>query len=305
VSKKNRKSNWRSQQAKASGVDDYTLVWARCTGTDVKLIYPIDAIGQYVRDELKTNPAVQADTEKSEVLLVYHLCRSGRAVFYMHMSSPKLSPEELKAFERHAEPAVLALYDELYPENAAKAQEYVSHTVDMVQQMQSSVEEQFSPDQFGAADFTLDRAMGFLKHLEEQFLTGGGIDSFVGFMMPDGTIPFLPMPRMNPEDGKYRALRAVTEVAQMVGAVAIVPIYDGWLRDSKTNQRTGLEILHAAIVKPDGSVAASAAGRYKIVEGKYQVVTPLAILPDAEKGEQRMFPAWRVSTQVAPVGVVN
>jgi len=94
---------------------------------------------------------------------------------------------------------------------------------------------------------------------------------------------------------KYRFGRAVSEVAERLGAEAILAVADGYVLDEAGN-RSGLEVVQVLYVNPDGSSAMKHAKytRRKHPQVRRDIITFLLGQPVEQLGklEQGMFPAW-------------
>ena len=191
---------------------------------------------------------------------------------------------------RLAEEAALGIYDEVFPEVAKLAREFVLENVESTMLVAADSQlsvltveegEEISPDEF------LPRLLCLAKaNLEET----GEVAHQIGWLVNNrmALFPF-PMPPLE----KYRYFRAVAEVARRTNADAVVHISDAY-ELTADSERTGREILMVSWVNPDGTCTNTAAGytRRKHPQLKRDIITFSPDALDAQGMTQILVPAW-------------
>jgi hypothetical protein len=176
-------------------------------------------------------------------------------------------------------------FDQMYPETARMAKEFVSVFTGKVNELKNTATEvEPSGHQFDEAVLT-----HLLFQVEEDYLRRGSAQDMIGWGLRSDIVAMF---QIGLPTWKYRAARAVSEVAKNVGAKFLVIVNEAWVRDTETGKRNGKDALVASIISPDGTVLYSASGTYLNKNGKIQVVEPIHGAKVDYRTEQRLFPAW-------------
>jgi hypothetical protein len=276
--------------------DDYTGLIALVLDNNVE-------ISQFVREgdtEISMENRLDAlgvrfgsHPSDQKYLGIVNLYRTGDARLSLDGStSSSFWPRGQKLARQAAED----LYDRVWPDVAELSRQFVHDAVVTINSRDrvyrsSRVQEAVAS---GAIDpWIQSSSMGdLLRKLlfeeEKEFLATGELTQKIGFVTKYGAA----MLAVGAPYEKYRWGRAVSEVARKVNALQIIQITGGFLRDSETRERNGLEFLWGLAINPDASIEASARGVYEKKNGRYRVTQEIKVI-DANRDEQYLIPAWR------------
>jgi hypothetical protein len=235
-------------------------------------------------------------------LTMFRLWESGNAVSLQVSSDDPKEAEEMKLisdlWDRILTETIEPLYDDLFVENGQMARKF---TQEMIKEARNAMQQPSSSPL--TVETLANELQSITKNEEANYLKHGDADHKIGWLLSNGDV--LAISRPVPQEVRYRFGRAVAEVAQTVGAKALLLVFDGYNVNPKTHRRNGTEILQAMIITPDGKVSAAAAGNYKKVGKKIKVIHPVQARDEDHRVVQRIFPAWNVQATQARVGLVN
>ncbi len=188
---------------------------------------------------------------------------------------------DTRKFQKH----LTEHFDEMYPETAKKAREFVDIFTDKVTKMKDDLGE-LEDDGGWFSEKTLTP---LLEDIEGDYLRTGQAKNFIGWGLRTDVVALF---EIGLAEWKYRHARAVSEVAKNVGAKYLLTVSEAWERDLETGKRTGRDALCAQIISPDGIVLSCASGTYLRKGDKIEVVEPIKGEKADHTTEQRLFPAW-------------
>jgi hypothetical protein len=234
----------------------------------------------------------EADREGSEYANLFRMYPNGKVNPAFEIKAKSEDDDKdpsLLAFnsaQREAQSLVEAAYDQEFPEIGAKVQKFISESVSYILA--------FDFPKQADGSFDDESLLDILRQEEGEFLAKGSINPKLGWEIAPGEAIFVTAAL--PVEGKYRYARAVSEIAQITNAKAIIQIGETWCRAVETGKRDGREGLLAIRVLPDASVTSEASSTYIRVNGRLQVIEPIHALDTNKfRPEQRLFPAWRIA----------
>jgi hypothetical protein len=208
-----------------------------------------------------------------------------------------------QAAQQEAQALVEAAFDQEFPEIGTKAQKFISEIVNLI--LSSFDGPADVPADFNDKTWLLE----ILQQSERELLAKGSATPQMGWEMAPGKVFVISRALPDKEDGKYRYARAISEIAQMVNARAIIHVGETWRLDVKTGKRNGKEGLSIMRILPDASVASGASATFvRGDDGQPQITEPASLDNPLGLHVQNLFPAWKIAGTVAsqaPVAAVN
>jgi hypothetical protein len=195
-----------------------------------------------------------------------------------------------------------ALYDQIWPVVGEFSEQFVRDTVLAIRSRDSvnrNSRVQEAVERGAIGPWIQSTSMGeLLRKLlfeeEKQLLANRAMTQKIGFLTNYGAammVAYVPYE-------KYRWGRAVAEIARKVNALEIVQITGGFLRDAESGERNGQECLWGLVIKPDGSIKASAQGVYARENGELRVSQEITVAETSVE-KQFLIPAWGADNESA------
>jgi hypothetical protein len=187
--------------------------------------------------------------------------------------------------------AAIDVYDAVFPATALEARTFVKESINEIKR-QGAVDALESEAGEQGAQSDADQLLPYLLNKAKAELANTGtLTQQIGWLVNNSITLVEGAPPLE----KYRYFRAAAEVAEKVGAQAIVQISDNY-ETNLTGERTGAEIIVVSWIKPDGSSVNAAAiyTRRKHPELDRDIITfsPDDALGTPNEGKQNLIPAW-------------
>jgi hypothetical protein len=179
-------------------------------------------------------------------------------------------------------------YDKAFPEHAEFVQFFIENVSKNVAEGAVRVAEAVEHETLTKEDMT-GVLRGYIEEQRTRIQTDGSSESLLAFGFGKAFVT-VPVPPGFPGFPKYRMARAVTEIATRVNAEFLVYGNEVWMRDVKTNERTGEEAVIAQIILPNAKVAVSGGFAFSRIKGPL-TVNDVSVDGDHQQ-KQMLFGPW-------------
>lgn len=188
-------------------------------------------------------------------------------------------------------------YDREFPEHAVEMSKFVQkaitsknalhNAVKIVITAKTKIPIQLPEHAVINPEYLTSVIQDYLEEAKREIIKTGTAEGMIGWDTEDGLLVYPSGPMWQ----KYRFGRAVSEVAAIINAPFVIQAGEAWLRDPKTDERTG-ELLIVNIVSPDGKVVAQGEMLFHRNPLKFEEMKIMTDIKQLEEAKQFLFPKW-------------